>query len=178
MISDQHPAFTAHDLRQSTSHPLRHSALILIRQVAEWRASFSPSKSSIDSLANSPLDTSSPAKSESAPSASLSSLSLDSSLYNTPRNGTHYLLTGLTVFMTHEPCIMCSMALLHSRVKEIIYVIPMDRTGGCGGSSGKGTCIPRLKGVNHRFAIARWRNLRDYYGADEVKLKIDGDFDA
>ncbi|KAL4250750.1 hypothetical protein ABKN59_006080 [Abortiporus biennis] len=70
----------------------------------------------------------------------------------TPRNGSHYLLTGLTLFMTHEPCIMCSMALLHSRVKEIFYLIPMKKTGGCGGAA----CIPRLQGVNHRYGISSW----------------------
>ena len=70
------------------------------------------------------------------------------------KNGTNYLLTDLTFFITHEPCIMCSMALLHSRVKEVIYLYPMSATGGCGGS----VCLPTLKGVNHRFSICQWRS--------------------
>lgn len=48
---------------------------------------------------------------------------------------------------------MCSMALLHSRVKEVFYIVPMPRTGGCGGSA----CLSALKGVNHRYSIAHWR---------------------
>nr|GAT60352.1 histone-lysine methyltransferase Set7 [Mycena chlorophos] len=68
-------------------------------------------------------------------------------------NGQNYLLTDQTLFTTHEPCIMCSMALLHSRVKEVFFLVPMNKTGGCGGS----TCLPFLPGVNHRFGICRWK---------------------
>lgn len=52
---------------------------------------------------------------------------------------------------------MCSMALLHSRLRELIFIRPMDATGGCGGGDGKRTCVPRLKNVNHRYTILRWR---------------------
>jgi tRNA-specific adenosine deaminase 3 len=45
------------------------------------------------------------------------------------------------------------MALLHSRVKEIIYLMPMEKTGGCGGLA----CLPKLEGVNHRFGILKWK---------------------
>lgn len=72
---------------------------------------------------------------------------------DTPRNGSHYLLTDTTLFTTHEPCIMCSMALLHSRVKEVVYLIPMEKTGGCGGS----VCLSKLEGVNHRFHVLKWK---------------------
>jgi tRNA-specific adenosine deaminase 3 len=69
------------------------------------------------------------------------------------KNGQNYLLTSRVLFTTHEPCIMCSMALLHSRVKGIFYIYPMPQTGGCGGLA----CIPALKGVNHRYGIWRWK---------------------
>lgn len=32
------------------------------------------------------------------------------------------------------------------------------RDRGCGGGNGKGTCVPRLKNVNHRYSILRWRS--------------------
>jgi tRNA-specific adenosine deaminase 3 len=72
---------------------------------------------------------------------------------DTKHNGSNYLLTSQMVFTTHEPCIMCSMALLHSRAARVAYLIPMERTGGCGGV----TCLPKLESVNHRFGILRWR---------------------
>ncbi|KAG2100418.1 uncharacterized protein F5147DRAFT_710294 [Suillus discolor] len=129
-------SFTAKDTRISTGHPLRHAAMNIIRNVADWRAQTSPA----DPLSDTPKPATSPSN---------GSLGIS----DTSCNGVNYLLTGLTLFITHEPCIMCSMALLHSRVKEVFYIVPMPRTGGCGGSA----CLPALKGVNHRYSIAHWR---------------------
>ncbi|KIK69616.1 hypothetical protein GYMLUDRAFT_236120 [Collybiopsis luxurians FD-317 M1] len=105
-------AVIARDTRTSTSHPLRHAVLNLVRKVADLNAE---QGSSVE-------------------------------------NGANYLLTSKAVFLSHEPCIMCSMALLHSRVKEIFYLVPMRKTGGCGGL----TSLPTLQGVNHRFEICVW----------------------
>ncbi|WVQ97140.1 hypothetical protein IAU59_004250 [Kwoniella sp. CBS 9459] len=46
------------------------------------------------------------------------------------RNGADYLLTSLTMFISHEPCVMCCMALLHSRVREVFYVFSRRNGGG------------------------------------------------
>jgi tRNA-specific adenosine deaminase 3 len=66
---------------------------------------------------------------------------------------------------------MCSMALLHSRVKEVFFLVPMGRTGGCGGAA----CVPKLEGVNHRFAIGRWKTGA---GVSAEGLEIDQDIDS
>ncbi|KAF9643382.1 hypothetical protein BDM02DRAFT_3151652 [Thelephora ganbajun] len=94
------------------------------------------------------------------------------------QNGSNYLLTSRMLFTTHEPCIMCSMALLHSRVAKVMYLVAMNKTGGCGGS----TCLPRLEGVNHRFGILRWKERdRASLGLSEedwTKLEVGKDLDA
>jgi tRNA-specific adenosine deaminase 3 len=81
------------------------------------------------------------------------------------------------MFVTHEPCIMCAMALLHSRVKEVIYLQPSPGTGGCGGS----VCVPGLEAVNHRYDILRWKTDSDGLWKkwwDEESLHIDTDVDV
>ncbi|KAJ3763320.1 cytidine deaminase-like protein [Lentinula raphanica] len=114
----------AHDTRTSTSHPLRHAVLNLIRKVAD----------------------------------------LDLNRGSLSESGPNYLLTGRTVFLSHEPCIMCSMALLHSRVKQVFYLIPMGKTGGCGSVA----CLPTLPGVNHRFPIFVWKEIVSELGLNET----------
>src|SRR6202042_1963516 len=113
-------SFIAHDTRHVTAHPLRHAVLNVIRRIADYRASMS----TVDNVEVAGIPT--------APKLAQDQVPRD------PQNGNHYLLTSLTLFTTHEPCIMCSMALLHSRVKEVFYLIPMERTGGCGGV----VCLP------------------------------------
>lgn len=44
----------------------------------------------------------------------------------------NYRLPGCTLYVTLEPCIMCSGAMMHARLARIVYAAPDPKTGACG----------------------------------------------
>ncbi|MGY0559506.1 tRNA adenosine(34) deaminase TadA [Luteimonas sp. A277] len=46
--------------------------------------------------------------------------------------GNHRLL-GCTLYVTLEPCAMCSMAMVHARIARVVYAAPDPKTGAAGG---------------------------------------------
>jgi tRNA(adenine34) deaminase len=61
----------------------------------------------------------------------------------------NYRLTEVTVYVTVEPCLMCVGALVHARVREVVYGAVEPRTGALV-STVRGAEMP---GLNHRFVI-------------------------
>jgi len=44
----------------------------------------------------------------------------------------NYRLLNTTLYVTIEPCVMCMGALIHARVRQIVYGAPDPRWGACG----------------------------------------------
>jgi tRNA(adenine34) deaminase len=61
----------------------------------------------------------------------------------------NYRLTDAVVYVTVEPCLMCVGALVHARVREVVFGAPEPKTGALV-SSVRGLDVP---GLNHRFTI-------------------------
>ena len=61
----------------------------------------------------------------------------------------NYRLTDATVYVTLEPCLMCVGALVHARVREVVYGAAEPKTGALV-STVRGL---DLAGLNHRFKV-------------------------
>lgn len=61
----------------------------------------------------------------------------------------NYRLTGATLYVTVEPCLMCVGAMVHARVKEAVFGVVEPRTGALV-STLRGH---EIAGLNHRFAV-------------------------
>ena len=61
----------------------------------------------------------------------------------------NYRLLDATVYVTLEPCLMCVGALIHARVREVVYGAAEPKTGALV-STARLLDIPQL---NHRFAV-------------------------
>lgn len=68
-------------------------------------------------------------------------------LSTVPKTGP-YLCTGYDVYLTHEPCHMCSMALIHMRTRRVFY-----STRSRDGALGTSDKIHTLNGLNHRYEV-------------------------
>lgn len=160
-----HPIAMSHDLR-CTGHPLQHAVMVCIDLVAHgqhagaWElncqatdgtwALKEPNKQQIEQNLN-PVDCNT-CLHEHNTSVSRSS-SRDpykfTNIVEEKKESLPYLCTGYDLYTTREPCVMCAMALLHSRIRRVFYGCA-DSVQGALGSRYK---IHTKTGLNHHFEV-------------------------
>ncbi|EPS40128.1 hypothetical protein H072_6071 [Dactylellina haptotyla CBS 200.50] len=104
----------AHDARIQANNPLAHACYRAISLVGRKRVEVTARhKPKVNAFAlnapNSPME--------------------DDFYGRVPGDPDGYLMNDLVVFMTHEPCVMCSMAMVHSRIGCLVYSEPMISGG-------------------------------------------------
>ena len=62
----------------------------------------------------------------------------------------NYRLTGATLYVTVEPCLMCVGAMVHARIATVVYGAPEPKAGALQSM----TAAHQLAGLNHRLQVA------------------------
>ncbi|XP_071490594.1 probable inactive tRNA-specific adenosine deaminase-like protein 3 [Diadema antillarum] len=122
------------DCPASRDHPLQHAVMKCIDLIAHGQGGgaydFRPSFDVIAFPACAALE---------------SSVTEDQMCVDTP-----YLCTGYDLYVTQEPCVMCAMALVHSRIRRVFYV--HSHPEGALGSRYK---LHTEAELNHRYHVFR-----------------------
>jgi tRNA-specific adenosine deaminase 3 len=71
-----------------------------------------------------------------------------------------YLANDLDLYVTHEPCVMCAMALVHSRIRHVFFLFPNPVHGGLGGRYH----VHNNPSLNHHFQAFRCVDAAALYG--------------
>lgn len=77
-------------------------------------------------------------------------------LDNLSPNG--YLCLDLEMYLTHEPCVMCAMAILHSRFSRVVFDQAMLKTGAlCAENDSLGHGLFWREQLNWKFLAWQWQ---------------------
>ncbi|KAK2624250.1 hypothetical protein QTJ16_006200 [Diplocarpon rosae] len=90
-------------------------------------------------------------------------LFLEKKHYDASGNEDGYLCHELEIYCTHEPCVMCSMAIVHSRFGRVVFRRRMHHTGGLCADGELGHGLFWRKELN--WTLLAWQWERD--GGDD-----------
>lgn len=123
---------------QRNKHPLHHSVICALNNVANFQSRPNEMGTQSSQRTEDPLIK----VSESKELQGLMSQESD------PKND--YLCTNFHAYLTHEPCTMCAMALLHARIAKVFYLFAT--TNGYLNTRCKLHCMSEL---NHTYEAFR-----------------------
>lgn len=145
----------ARGVDESATHPLRHAAICAVELAAKLDVEKYPEKEHVEALVEARRAEKLARELEDAESDESKKRKREPQVSGsvlTEVMGRPYLCTGYDVFLAREPCIMCAMALVHSRLKRVIFAVPDDVNGALNGPPG----VRRLHGVkslNHHYLV-------------------------
>ncbi len=65
------------------------------------------------------------------------------------RHLSNYRLPGSQIYSTMEPCPMCAGAIVHARIRRLVYAARDEKWGACGSLFN----IPGCEGLNHKLQV-------------------------
>jgi len=142
----------ARAMDESDEHPLRHAAVAAVDYAARVDLETFPEEERVQALIEARREEKIAEENASGDDKKRKRDAQVKGSTLTEIMGRPYLCTGYDAFMVREPCIMCAMALVHSRLKRVIFACPNAETGALTGPSG----VRRLHGVkslNHHYFV-------------------------
>ncbi|PBP23960.1 ribonuclease [Diplocarpon rosae] len=98
-------------------------------------------------------------------------LFLEKKHYDASGNEDGYLCHELEIYCTHEPCVMCSMAIVHSRFGRVVFRRRMHHTGGLCADGELGHGLFWRKELN--WTLLAWQWERDDGDDGDEEKEVD-----
>lgn len=70
-----------------------------------------------------------------------------------------YLANNVDLYVSHEPCVMCAMALVHSRIGRVFFCFPNPVYGGVGSVH----AVHSLPSLNHHYRVYHCTQAAETY---------------
>lgn len=180
IVDPQRDAVVAQAADGTHSRPLQHAAMAAISAAAEWQLRVWPPEPAGGSSAEDSGQLAADAKrrrldgqidvqqaggrqgesgagcpgtgpASPSPAAAAAAAAAAAVEQASPPGPRPYLCTGYDCYLLREPCAMCGMALVHSRLRRVVYSAP-DPDHGVLGSACR---LHAQRSLNHRYAVYR-----------------------
>eukprot|EP00388_Colpodella_angusta_P004678 GDKJ01015152.1.p1 GENE.GDKJ01015152.1~~GDKJ01015152.1.p1 ORF type:complete len:310 (+),score=13.52 GDKJ01015152.1:232-1161(+) len=145
VIIDSKNRIVADTYDRRLKHPLEHGVMRAIDEFSKLILEEQGNCAGLGRIGHCPLE-------ENADDSAKRQKTIENSIEETHRPRTmddQYLCQGTKVFVSHEPCVMCSMALVHSRVDLVVYANPWSVWGGLGSFEQ----LHSTTQLNHKFRV-------------------------